>query len=223
MIYIFDENTGKERFTLKGEQHKYLVKVRRHQVGDKLFFRNKESLEQLYTYEIVDIEPRSVSFALVKVEESLQKPKKELHIAWCVIDPKSVEKVLASLCEIGVSRISFVDCERSQSNFKPDMKRLERIVEASMQQSGRSTLMSFDTYKSIEVFLQEFPDTQIFDFCEQTLSNSENIQRVLIGCEGGFSEKERALFKSENVFRFESTNVLRSESAALGIAAKVLL
>ena len=223
MVYVFDERAGEKSFTIKGELHKYLVKVRRHVNGDQLSFRNKENIERLYTYKLVDVEPRSATLELIDEKLFEVKPEKELHIAWCVIDAKSVEKVLPSLCEIGVSRISFIFCERSQKNFKVDIKRYERIVEASMQQSGRSSLMAFDTYKNIESFISEFPDTKVFDFCENILTQESDFDRVLIGCEGGFSPKEKDFLQKQEVFRLQTPMVLRSESAVMAVASKILL
>jgi len=223
LIYVFDENAGVEALTLKGELHKYLIKVRRHSLGDVLSFRNKESIEKLHKYEIVILEPKFATLKLISTEELEINPLKELHVAWCIIDSKSVEKVLASLCEIGVSRISFIGCDRSQKNFKIDFKRYERIVEASMQQSGRTSFMSFDIYKNISSFVQEFPDTKVFDFTENILQDSSNFKRVLIGCEGGFSANEKKLLKSQEVFRLNSQMVLRSESAVIAVASKILL
>ena len=223
LIYVLDENAGDEKITLKGELHKYLIKVRRHSVGDELAFRNKESIEKLHRYRVIEAEPRVATLELIDSKVVEVKSERELHIAWCVIDPKSVEKVLPSLCEIGVSKISFIFCERSQKNFKPDFKRLERIVEASMQQSGRSSLMAFDSYKSIAAFIKEYPDTKVFDFCENVLSGDSEFKRVLIGCEGGFSKEERELLKRQEVFRLNSPMVLRSESAVLAVASKILL
>jgi len=223
MVYVFDERAGEKSFTIKGELHKYLIKVRRHKNEDELSFRNKEKIGTLYTYKLVDVEPRSATLELVAKKLFEVKPEKELHIAWCVIDAKSVEKVLPSLCEIGVSRISFIFCERSQKNFKVDMKRYERIVEASMQQSGRSSMMEFDTYKNIENFISKFPDTKVFDFTEKTLGDASNFQRILIGCEGGFSAQEKDLLRKQEVFRLNTPMILRSESAVMAVASKILL
>ena len=223
VIYILDENAGESTLELKGEQHKYLIKVRRHNVGDELFFRNKAALSYLHRYKITHVEPRS---ALLELQDSKiieLHSTQELHIAWCVIDPKSVEKVLPTLCEMGVSKISFVMCQRSQKNFIPDFKRLERIVEASMQQSGRSSLMAFDSYKSVAAFIKEFPDTKVFDFSQNVLSGEIRFERVLIGCEGGFSPEERELLSSQEVFSLRTPMVLRSESAVVSVAAKILL
>lgn len=223
MIYFFDERAGEEQLHIKGEMFKYLVKVRRHGEGDILYVRAKESIEYLHTYRVVTLEPRAITLELQSSQKEEIKSTKELHVAWCVIDSKSVEKVLASLCEIGVSRISFISCDRSQKNFKQDFKRYERIVEASMQQSGRTSIMAFDSYKNIESFIERYPDTKVFDFCDNVLESGSGLQRVLIGCEGGFSSREKELLASQDVFRLQTPMVLRSESAVMAVAAKILL
>ena len=223
LIYIFDENAGDDNLSIKGELHKYLIKVRRHSLGDTLFFRNKADITKLHTYKISALEPRVVTLEHISSKVLEVKPTKDLHVAWCIIDSKSVEKVLPSLCEIGVSRISFIGCDRSQKNFKIDFKRYERIVEASMQQSGRTSIMTFDTYKNIATFIDEFPDTKVFDFTQNILQDSSDFKRVLIGCEGGFSENEKNFLESQDVFRLNSKMVLRSESAVMAVTSKILL
>lgn len=223
LIYLFEEYAGNETLQIKGELHKYLIKVRRHEVGDLLAFRNKEDVKTLYMYKVVEVEPKKAKLQLLSSEILEIKSAKELHVAWCLIDTKSIEKVLPSLCEIGVSKISFILCERSQKNFKLDLKRLERIVDASMQQSGRTSFLEFDTYKNLTTFIEEFPDTKVFDFSENILNDASEFKRVLIGCEGGFSPEEKELLKSQEVFRLNSPMVLRSESAVVAVASKILL
>ncbi len=223
MIYILNSDASKQSITIKGEQHKYLVKVRRHSSGDKVDFRNPDDMKILHSYEIVEVDAKKVILKLLCSMEKEVKAKRSLHIAWCVIDAKSIEKVLPSLSEIGVDKISFISCDRSQKNFKLDFDRFHRILEASVQQSGRSTFIKFDKYKNIKVFLEEFPDTKVFDFCEKTLEDTSDFQRVLIGCEGGFSDNERELLKTKEIFRLDTPMVLRSESAVMTVASKVLL
>jgi 16S rRNA (uracil1498-N3)-methyltransferase len=122
-----------------------------------------------------------------------------------------------------VSKISFIFCQRSQKNFKIDFKRYERIVEASMQQSGRTSFLKFDSYKNIDSFIKEYPDTKVFDFTDTILESGVAFKRVLIGCEGGFSSEEKELLASQEVFRLKTPMVLRSESAVFSVASKILL
>ena len=222
LIYILLDETKCDTLTLKGERFKYLVKVRRHGEDDEIQVRYKNEIENLCRYKITSVDGRSLDLELVSSELSEVKSKKPLHIAWCSIDIKSIEKVLPSLSEIGVERISFIACDRSQK-IKLDFKRFERILEASMQQCGRSSYIEFDTYKNIATFIEEFPDTKVFDFCENTLKNDTAFERVLIGCEGGFSEYEKELLKSQENFRLDTPMVLRSESAIMVVASKILL
>ena len=223
LIYILHENAASRHLTLKGDLHKYLIKVRRHTEGDELSLRNKGDIKTLHRYKITNVDGRSLDLELISSKIEELQATKELHIAWCVIDSKSIEKVLPTLCEIGVSKISFIYCDRSQKNFKLDFKRFERIVEASMQQSGRTSFMKFDTYKNIAAFISEFSDTKVFDFSDNILSGDSDFKRVLIGCEGGFSKDEKELLKAQEVFRLNTPMVLRSESAVIAVASKILL
>ena len=223
LIYLLLDEKPKEDLTIKGETFKYLVKVRRHGIGDEIHVRYKESMENLRKYEIVSIDNRSLNAKLVSSELKEVKSPKDLHVAWCAIDSRSIEKVLPSLSEIGVARISFISCDRSQKNFKLDFKRFERILEASMQQSGRSVYMRFDEYKNLKEFVGEFPNVKALDFCDETLGNDSNFETILVGCEGGFSKEEKELLSSLEVFSLDTPMVLRSESAVMAVASKILL
>lgn len=223
MIYIFDDEAGEPALHVKGEMHKYLIKVRRHKEGDEISFRSRENIEILHKYKIDVVEPRSAELSLVSSEQLEVKSEKPLHVGWCIIDANSIEKVLPSLCEIGVERVSFIACDRSQKNTKLDFKRFQRIMEASMQQCGRSTYIEFDIYKNVEEFITKFPDVDVFDFCDETPKDYGAIKRVLIGCEGGFSPKERELLSSLKRFRLNTPMVLRSESAVVAVASKIVL
>lgn len=223
LIYIFDDEAGSQILHVRGELHKYLIKVRRHKEGDELSFRARKNIEILHRYRIEAVEPRSAELSLISSTFEEIRSKKNLHVGWCIVDANSIEKVLPSLCEIGVQKISFISCERSQKNFKLDFKRFERIVEASMQQCGRSTYIEFDTCKNIKEFIERYPDTKVFDFCDETLNDYSDIETILVGCEGGFSPKERELLSSLGRFRLDTPMVLRSESAVLAVSSKILL
>ncbi len=63
----------------------------------------------------------------------------------------------------------------------------------------------------------------MFDFCDNILQESSDFETVLIGCEGGFSKDEKELLSSLEVFRLDTPMVLRSESAVVAVASKILL
>ena len=223
MIYITHEETGKSEFSIRGELHKYLVKVRRHEEGDTLTFRSGEDLKTAYVYKIISIDPRVLHVRLIESYEHTVESKKCLHVGWCVIDTNSVEKVLGMLNELGVKKISFIYCDRSQKNFKPDFNRFFRIAQSSSSQCGRTDIMEFETLKSIGEFVKKYPDSVVFDFCETVLSGDEKFETILIGSEGGFSEAEKKLLSAQKVYKLDTPMVLRSETAVVAVASKMLL
>ena len=155
--------------------------------------------------------------------KELPSSTKYFHLAWALIDPKSIEKVLPSLCELGVSKISFISTQRGQKNFKLEPKRIDRIIENAMQQSGRLNRLEYEMLESLDAFIKSYPDALVLDFCDTVLKKEEHFRTVLIGPEGGFSPKERELLGALNMRRLDTSHILRSETAALAISSLMLL
>ncbi len=223
MIFVFHDDAGSEHLHVKGEMFKYLVKVRRHIVGDTVSMRAQEKPHWLHHYVVESIENRALVLRLTQSVESVVSAARKLHVIWCIVDTKSIEKVLPMLTELGVAKISFVACDRSQHHFKLDFQRFRRIITASMQQCGRSDVMELETLESLEVALKRYNNLIYLDFCDTLLDETQMIETVLIGCEGGFSDAERRQLASQQCFRLKTPTVLRSESAVCAVASKILL
>jgi 16S rRNA (uracil1498-N3)-methyltransferase len=222
MLYLYHTQAGTLQLTLEGNDHRYIFKVRRHKVDDTLYVRNLED-GLLHRYIIGYIDKRSVMLSLQESSVLEVKSKQPLHIGWCIIDPKSVEKVLPSLNEMGVEKITFFYCKRSQKSFKLDFKRFKKILLNSSQQSGRSEMMHLDMAESLEDFIVENPNCKMLNFSEENFISNTTLDTIVIGCEGGFHAEEEALFDSKNIVGFDTPLVLKSESAACAVAAKILL
>jgi len=220
--YLHHSEAGGSSLLLKGDEHRYIFKVRRHREGETIALRNLVD-DSIYFYKIGSLNKKEAYLFLEKSENLTIQAKRKLHIGWCVIDPKSVEKVLPSLNEMGVDAITFIYCERSQKSFKPDFKRLEKILLNSSQQSGRSSMMKLSMGDNLTSFLEENKDAVMLNFSEQTLSEGLDIGTFIVGCEGGFTVDEVALFKSENIMGLDTPLILKSESAVCAIASKLLL
>jgi len=222
MVYLYHKDAGTPQLILSADAHRYIFKVRRHTVGETLYLRNLTD-GVLYGYRITLLDKRTASLSLQTHRVLEIKASTSLHIGWCIIDPKSIEKVLPSLNEMGVEKITFIYCKRSQKSFKPDFKRLEKILLNSSQQSGRSVMMQLETEESLETFLQRYPHSSMLHFSETHFISQREIETIVIGCEGGFHAEEVALFSEERRVGFATPLVLKSESAACAVASKLLL
>ena len=219
MQYLYDSGAGKTELCISGESYRYLFKVRRFKKDKVLFVRNLRD-GFLYYYKIEVILKKEAFLRLIQKDKDLKKAS-SLHIIWCMIDTKVIEKTLPMLNQIGVSRLSFVYCERSQKNFKLDMQRIEKILINSSQQCGRIDLMQIESYNNLEEVLSLNSDIQVLDFDGEQEWN--NIESVLVGCEGGFTEKERKKLENQNKIGFKTDLILKSETAVITIAAKLLI
>jgi len=179
--------------------------------------------EILYQYIVENISRREAILVLAKGEKSLVTPSRYLHIGWCIIDPKKIEKTLPALNETGVSKITFVRCQRSQSNYRLDLGRIESILLNSSQQCGRSELMNIEIVDSLREFVSLYPDAYMLNFSDNALSREMDIDTVVVGCEGGFDDSERAMFAKEQIVGLDTPMILRSETAVVAVASNLLL
>lgn len=222
MLYLYNTKAGTSQLSLDGDDHRYIFKVRRHKVDDTLYLRNLED-GLLHRYLITYIDKLTVMLELQASQALEVKAKKSLHIGWCIIDPKSIEKMIISLNEMGVDKITFIYCKRSQKSFKVDFKRLEKILLNSSQQSGRSEMMKLEMAEDLKSFLTQNPQSMMLNFSENRIGSENNIDTIVIGCEGGFHEDEVAQFAADKIIGLDTPLVLKSESAVCAVASKILL
>ena len=222
MQYLHHKEAGEESLLLKDDAHRYIFKVRRHRKGESIALRNLKN-ETIYYYKIAQLDKKEAYLLLENSETLAIKAKKKLHIGWCVIDPKSIEKLLPTLNEIGVESITFIYCKRSQKSFKLDFTRFEKILLNSSQQSGRSEMMRLDVVESLELFVEQYPNSVALNFSDNFLENGSDIETIVVGCEGGFADDEISMFDKEHIVGLDSPLILKSESAVCAVACRVLL
>ncbi|MBY0540835.1 MAG: 16S rRNA (uracil(1498)-N(3))-methyltransferase [Campylobacterales bacterium] len=223
MQFTYDEFCGTDIFEIKDEVYNYLIKARRHKIDDEIYFRNLKD-DNIYLYKINSIDKKKAYLNLVSKEEKIVINEKKLHLGWCVVDPKTVEKYITSLNEIGVNKITFIYSDYSQKNFKINIEKLEKILINSSSQCGRSDTIKLEISKSLVDFIKENGDVYFLDFSTICIDDKKDeIKTLVIGCEGGFSKNERERFNIENIVGFNSNLILRSETAIISAGAKILL
>lgn len=221
MQFIYHENAGEERLNVDVRDYEHLFKVRRMGVGSRSWWRNLKD-ENLYEYHLLSVGKKEALLECLEVKTLPVISLKSLHIGWCVIDPKLIEKALPMLNELGVERLSFIYAEFSQKGHKLDYERMERILINSCQQCGRSTRMVIETFNSLVEYFKAYPKSAVLDFCETKLSENVTLNSVVIGPEGGFSDKERKMFVDKAIFGLSCQSILRSETAVISVASKIL-
>lgn len=223
MQFTYDENCGSNSLVINDDVYKYIIKARRHNIGDEIDFRNLKD-NFLYKYKIIDISRKDATLQLVSSEEKIVSNQRKLHVGWCVVDPKTVQKNIASLNEMGVDKITFIYCEYSQKNFKMPLDKLEKILINSSSQCGRSDIIKLDICKNLDEFRKQNDEVYFLDFSTNLIDDKKsNINTIVIGCEGGFSKNERNSFDENYLVGLNSSLILRSETAVCAVASKILI
>lgn len=223
MQFVYEALSGNDILEIKDEVYNYIIKARRHKIDDEIYFRNLED-KNLYLYKLNFIDKKKAILNLISSEEKEIENSKKLHLAWCVVDPKTIYENISSLNELGVDKISFVYADFSQKNFKINFEKLKKILINSSAQCGRSSIIKLDIYKNLDEFLQKFPNSYLLDFSDNLIDEKKDeIERLIIGTEGGFSKRERELFNKDFIVGFNSNLILRSQTAIVSASSKVII
>jgi len=222
MQFIYHELAGENLLQVDGELYKYIFKVRRMKSEQNIFFRNLQD-KSIYEYKVNSLDRRKASLELISAQEKTVEQERKLHIGWCVIDPKSIEKYIASLNELGVEKITFIYSDYSQKQYKLNFEKLKKLLINSSQQCGRSSIIEFELMNSLEEFLTHYPNSFMFNFSPNNIhGKKDEIKTIIIGCEGGFSCDEVKAFNPEKIVGIENNLILKSETATLTCSSILL-
>lgn len=216
MVYFYDVLAGNEELVFSGDNFMHL-RARRLKCGDRIDIRNLKDGYN-YIYEVVEISKKEANLELI-FKNSLAVVAHDFTIAWAVVENSVIEKTLPSLNEMGVGKILFVYSDFSQ-NIKLDLQRFERILIASSTQCGRNSIIEFEIFKSSDELLKSYQNISLIDFGGKNIDIFSKDEIAFVGAEGGFSNREREMFK--NAYALNSPYILRSNSAVIAATAKLL-
>jgi 16S rRNA (uracil1498-N3)-methyltransferase len=222
MQYLYHEEAQNKQILIVNDEYRYIIKARRHRVGDIIYLRYLDD-DYIYKYSIENIGRRDAQIRFISKEILIIEATKKLHIGWCVVDNKTVEKNIVYLNEIGVEKITFIYCDRSQKSFKIDFDKLNKILISSSSQCGRSKMMKLYIINSLQEFKEVNPKSKMLNFSPNKITKNSNIDTIVVGCEGGFSNQERELFDDKDIVGVDSNMILKSQSATIALSSILIL
>lgn len=198
------------------------LRVLRYRVGDELVLFDDE-VERLY--KITKIEtPDSVHLELV-TEMDRELPKKHVYLLWSLLKKDKNDWVLQKATELGVRNFVPIVADRSEKTGF-DIDRAHKILIEAAEQCGRADIPEIREPITVEEAISEYADLPLF-ICEQAEGEPDlSLEKagVLIGPEGGWSDRERELFKNADLAHINIAQfTLRAETAAVSAAARLLV
>lgn len=166
---------------------------------------------------------------LTSLAEAGESPLK-ITLAQALIKKDKFEWVIQKAVELGVTEIIPVVSERTEVRLNEEreekkLKRWRRILEAAVKQSGRTLIPRIRSPLSLDEMLAQktcsfgiVMDEQGGSSLKGALANREDLDSclVLVGPEGGWSDRDRALFSSHSLLSVSlGSRILRTETAAV--------
>ncbi len=209
-----------------------MSKVFRFKAGDTVILFDGTGGETVC--EITLLTKKIAEFSVKERREGLVVPAQKVTMYLSLIKKDNFEWVLQKGTELGVTRFVPVISERSEKKDL-NMERARKIVVEATEQSGWASVPEvndpvlladvLESKESISENLIAFHlEGKRFEKSVLVGMAGKASLGILIGPEGGFSEKEIVLFKSKNIPIYSlGKQTLRAETAGVAIASLLLL
>ena len=229
-FFVEKTNINRNELTIDGKEHLHLSKVLRAKINDEISISSKD---MEYMCVIKSIE-KSKTICKILSKEKIVDKSPNITLFQASMKGEHMEYAIQKATEIGIK--TFVPFLSEFVVAKIDDKKIERFKKISQEackQSGRKQpmdVLGVKNFKEMLLSLKDY-DKIIFAYEKSTVSakdvlfglkETDNIA-LIVGSEGGFSEKEAKELVSCNAKDISlGENILRGETACLVLSSVVM-
>lgn len=239
MKRIFVENLT-DSITINGGDANHLARALRARRGDRI--TAVDGAGNCAVVELIDFDKETITARRVSDIKKIVAEKKFI-LADCLPKQNRFDNIIEKATELGISEIRPLISERTiarpgGSRAEVKLERWRRIAKESAEQCARDTIPTIENISTLDDWLKEISplaDNTLLLFCweqEQSTtvrevlssyraSGGENII-VLIGPEGGFSDREvHAIISAGGVSVTLGDRILKTDTAAVSVLAMI--
>jgi 16S rRNA (uracil1498-N3)-methyltransferase len=228
-LFVDASRLNEEILVVSGEDHRYLTRVLRLTVGDRVIVFDGRGVEA--DADIIRIGPRALELKLADRRQTPASSRPELTLIQALTKGDKLDLVVQKATELGVNRIIPAASARSVPRLEAmralgRRARWQKIARDAARQSGRTDVPEVEPVTQIEVALTAAPQTAFKVMMwegarthglRQALPKTPPSQLVIVtGPEGGFAQAE---VEAARAAGFEvcglGPRILRTETAAL--------
>lgn len=237
MKRIFLENVSGEFVTIGGSDANHLARSLRARRGDKI--TAVDATGNCAVLELIDFDKETIKARRISEIKKINAEKK-IILADCLPKQNRFDNIIEKATELGVEKIEPLISERTiarpggaRENSKRE--RWQRIAKEAAEQCARDTIPEIGDIRELDAWLKEITpldENTILLFCwenEKTTTAREVLSYcrdkniiVLIGPEGGFSEREVDKIKSAGGLSVTlGKRILKTDTAAISVLAMI--
>lgn len=229
------KNVQDNKITINDKDlYKHIIKVLRAKIGENLLFLDENEIQ--YETNLEEINSSNFICEIKKQYKSERKLDMNLYIAQSVLNSDAQTSSIQKATELGVKGIIplYTDnCAVKESVIKNKIEKWQKIATESVKQCERADIPTVfemskikdivKNYKQIIVFAERDSQSDFFTYVKQNKINKEEDILVIIGPEGGFSQKEFDFFKENNIPLITLGNLIYRADTALTAALTTVI
>jgi 16S rRNA (uracil1498-N3)-methyltransferase len=232
-LFVDSDLAEGARAPLGKEQSNYLLNVLRLRDGDPLLVFNGRHGE--WRARLACVSRKEAALAIEKLERPQDQPC-DLHYVFAPLKHARLDYMVQKAIEMGASRLVPALTHRTQ-NARVNLERMRANAIEAAEQCGILNIPEVDEPRKLEKLLADWPTGRLLVFCDEDAPPGDPISRlralagdgaipplaVLIGPEGGFDKRERAMLVALPCVIALSLGprILRADTAAVAALALV--
>lgn len=232
--YIETELDKNKTVRLDGEEFLHLSKVMRTRIGESVTLFNGDGFD--YNGVVLEI---NKNYATIQINEKVKNnmtATADVTLFQALVKGDKLSTIVQKNTELGTKEIILFESEFSDVKVgAKNLDKQKRVVVSACKQCGSSTLTIIDKELKFNEMLESLKeyDKVIFAYeCEEsnnisTVIKSLNVNEkiaVIVGAEGGFSEKEaNLLIQADAISTKLGNRILRAETAGIVLPGMLIL
>lgn len=215
---------------IDGVEHNHIKNVMRLKIGDEIILVCGDDYD--YLAKIVQFTKGDTEVEVLSREHNTYNPKCDVTVYQALVKSDNMSLIVQKLTELGVKTFVPFESEFITSKDKNNKcQKLQEISNQSIKQCKRSIPMKVENTRTFGEMLDELGAYDIVIFaneCEKSydLGNLNKINgkvALIIGSEGGFSDREISLLQGKGVKSISMGNrILRAETASISLVAVIM-
>ena len=220
-----DENNT---VVIDGDEFVHAKTVQRIDTGSEICLLDGSGKE--YTAIVTKVEKRQLTAHITGCVEGDREPKTPIYLLVGALKGDKTELVVQKACELGAERIGVFSSKYCAAFLNENkLERLNKVAKEAAKQCMRSRAPEIRYYENLQSALEsaEAYENKLFacEFANRSeinLSALNGSTAIVVGSEGGFSEKEYELAKNCGYSTvYLGKRILRAETAAIALMSIV--